>query len=355
MELTLRKISVHEIRQPLKRPFKTYLQEVRERESLLVVVKDREGGVGYGECVAFSTPWYTEETVASCLFVLKEILMPLLEGKTFQHPRDVFPALSAVKGNRMAKAAIETAVWDLYAKRMNRPLWQLVGGTHPCISAGVVVATNDAGHLAKEVQRAAQAGYKRVKLKINRESDPEQLQHVISQYPHLLFFGDANGAFTAASYDKLCKLDACGFTLIEQPFGEQEWELHAKANEELKTAICLDESISSFEDAERMVQMKAGTVAVLKMGRLGGWHETLRVYEWFHASGIHMWVGGMIEFGVSKAHNLALASLPGIDLPGDFPASHHYWEQDIISPRIEVVQGEIQLSDESGIGYEVFI
>lgn len=354
MGLTIRNIQVTRIRRPLKQPFQTHLQHVRERESLIVSADNREGQTGYGECVAFSTPWYTAETVTSCLFVLQEVLIPLFEGKNFGHPAEVYPALSQVKGNRMAKAAIETAIWDLFAKAAGQPLWQMVGGTDKPVSAGVVVAA-EAGKFEEEVRQAAATGYRRVKVKISRQSDPISLKALISHYPNQLFFGDANGAFSAGDLKELAAFDDCGFTLIEQPFGVAEWALHAEANRQLKTPICLDESIASFEDAKRMIETEAGSIAVLKMGRLGGWQETLRVYELFRSHDIRMWVGGMIEFGVSKAHNLALASLPGIDLPGDFSASRHFWERDIISPDIRITNGEIRLSPQPGIGYDVSI
>jgi O-succinylbenzoate synthase len=325
---------------------------VEEREGILVKVTDSGGLVGYGECVAFSTPWYTEETVTGCKFVLEKVLVPLLIRQTLNDPREVSERFFQVKGNRMAKAGIEMAVWDLFAKKQGMPLWKLVGGTEKPIPAGVVVAA-DAEKIAGQVREAAENGYQRIKIKITPATNIEMLKQIIASFPDRLFFADANGGFCEKTFEQLLAFDAVGFALIEQPFGEEEWHLHARAKREMKTPICLDESIRSVEDVRRMIEQGAGDIVVLKMGRLGGWSETLKVVALCQKNGIGMWVGGMIEFGISKAHNLALASLPGIVLPGDFSNSGHFWHEDIIEPEIHVKAGNIKLSAENGIGYSV--
>lgn len=354
MGLTIQEICFQRVKKELKKPFITSLETVTERESILVTVVSDQSVEGYGECVAFSTPWYTEETVESCAFIMEQVLKPLLTGKELKGPDEVQAAFGRVKGNRMAKAAIEMAVWDLFAKHGNMPLWQYVGGEQKRIPAGVVVAAKPEG-MAKEIDQAAKVGYSRIKIKITPDSDMELLKEAVTRYPEILFFADANGGFDKDSFQRLLGFDAIGFALIEQPFGEQEWQLHAKANREMETPICLDESIKSFDDVERMIDMQAGKIIVLKMGRLGGWHETLKIMELCRIHGIGMWIGGMIEMGISKAHNLALASLPDILLPGDFSGSRHFWEEDIISPEIEVENGTIQLQDNIGIGYDVAV
>ncbi|WKA56068.1 o-succinylbenzoate synthase [Planococcus shixiaomingii] len=352
MGLTIAGIELHEMNKPLKTPFKTALQTVKEREGILVRVTDADGMHGYGECVAFSTPWYTEETVASCRFVLEQVLIPLLMNETLSSPKQVAALFNSVKGNRMAKASVEMAVWDLFAKKHGVPLWKFVGGTARPIPAGVVVAA-DEDKMAAQAEAAVANGYERIKLKINPASDKRMLKQLVKQFPDILFFADANGGFSNESFEELLAFDLIGFALIEQPFGEEEWQLHAKAKREMATPICLDESIRSLADAQRMIDLKAGDIAVLKMSRLGGWSETLEVVELFRTNGIQMWVGGMIEFGVSKAHNLALASLPDILLPGDFSDSGHFWHEDVIQPEIQVVAGKIALSTENGVGYSV--
>ena len=352
MELTILAIELKLVKEPLKQTFKTSLQTVTERESLIVRVTSGEGLEGFGECVAFSTPWYTEETVVGSRFIIEQVLMPLLLNKTLGSPKQVAELFAAVKGNHMAKSAIETAVWDLFAKKRGLPLWKMLGGSGAPVPAGIVVAA-DENKIGEQVAAAEFAGYSRVKIKITPASNAAHLKDIIGGYPDLLFFADANGAFSEDSWERLMEFDHAGFTLIEQPFGEQQWLLHARAKRVMDTAICLDESICSVADAERVIAEDAADIVVLKMGRLGGWSETLKVVELCRSHSIGMWVGGMVEFGVSKAHNLALASLPGITLPGDFSASRHFWEQDIIEPEITVESGEVQLSQDAGIGYRV--
>lgn len=352
MVVTIRDIQLETVRQPLRKPFKTVLQQVEEREVIIVSVTGDKGHVGYGECVAFETPWYTEETITGCRFVLVHSLLPLLDGKTISHPNEVWELFQTVKGNRMAKAAVEMAVWDLFAKVDQQPLWKFVGGSRQAIPAGVVVAA-DPSKIAEQVAQAVNSGYRRIKIKIHPETDRTLLKTIVAAYPEILFFADANGSFQTHSVERLKTFDDIGFTLIEQPFGERQWELHAQAKKELDTKICLDESIASVEDMQEMIDREAGDIIVLKMSRLGGWTETLKVIELCRTHSIGTWVGGMIEFGVSKAHNLALASLPGIIYPGDFSASGHFWEKDIIEPEIIVENGEIVLSDQPGIGYTV--
>ena len=352
MAVKIREIRLTTVKQPLKNPFKTVLQQVDERRVIVVAVTGDSGHTGYGECVAFETPWYTEETITGCRFVLEQVLVPLLANKTIENPQEVWELFAAVKGNRMAKAAIEMAVWDLFAKQQKVPLWKFIGGSGDPIPAGVVVAA-DPSKIAGQVAQAAETGYRRVKIKISPDMDPDLLKSVVTAYPELQFFADANGSFEAGSFEQLKAFDRVGFTLIEQPFGERRWALHARAKKELTTKICLDESIACVEDVQQMIDLEAGDIIVLKMSRLGGWTETLKVIKLCQAHSIGMWVGGMIEFGVSKAHNLALASLPGIVYPGDFSASRHFWEKDIIEPEITVKNGRIVLSEQPGIGYGV--
>ncbi|TAA69802.1 o-succinylbenzoate synthase [Planococcus salinarum] len=352
MELTIKAIDLKTVKEPLKQSFKTSLQTVSERESLIVRVTSNEGLEGFGECVAFSTPWYTEETVVSSRFIVEHMLIPILLNKTLESPWQVADLFAAVKGNHMAKAAIETAVWDLFAKKREMPLWQMIGGAGIPVPAGIVVAV-DEDKIAGQVAAAANEGYSRVKIKISPASNVSLLKDTILQYPDTLFFADANGTFSEGSWDRLMEFDTAGFKLIEQPFGEQQWELHTRAKQAMDTAICLDESICSVADAKRAIAEGAADIIVLKMGRLGGWSETLKVVELCRAHSIGMWVGGMIEFGVAKSHNLALASLPGITLPGDFSASRHFWERDIIEPEITIESGTVELSKDAGIGCRV--
>jgi len=347
-------IEFHKVRQPLNQLFITVLQKVEKREVTVVIVRDAEGREGYGECVAFDTPWYTEETVTSSRFVMEQVLAPLLLNERLEHPAETTRLFSTVKGNHMAKAAVEMAVWDLFAKRQVVPLYEFVGGISASIPAGVVVA-GKSNELSENVRLAIDSGYRRVKLKISPDTDAALLKSLVAANPEISFYADANGSFSGRALEELLAFDQAGFALIEQPYGEHEWEAHRIAHSKMTTPICLDESIRSLEDVKRMAEQQAGDIIVLKMGRLGGWTETLKIVKFCRKEQIGMWVGGMIEFGVSKAHNLALASLPEVKLIGDFSDSGHFWQTDIVSPEIRVEYGEIKLSESPGIGYKLNI
>jgi o-succinylbenzoate synthase len=347
---TITEIRLSRVLVPLRNHFSTHLQTVTDRESIFVEMVDSNGAVGLGECVAFSSPWYTEETVQTCWDALVNWLIPALVDKEFTHPSEVNAKLSHVKGNRMAKACLDQAAWDLFAIKKGLPLWKLLGGVRHEIDAGVVLTGGVDARMATAVQNARDAGYKRVKLKIDKNTNPLELKKLVDSSEDMLFFADANGIFDKLGLDALKKFDQARLALIEQPFGDDEWVMHRKAVQSMETPIALDESIRSVQDAKRMVASGAGSVVVLKPGRIGGTTEALKVIEIALENDSAIWIGGMINFGISKAHNLALASLPQFSLPGDFSASNHFWHEDPVEPLIEIENGVIKLSERPGIG-----
>lgn len=350
---TIAEIRIHRVSVPLKNPFVTHLQKVTERESIFVEMIDAQGRIGLGECVAFTSPWYTEETVQTCWDSLVNWLIPSIIGKEMKHPTYMNVLLAHVKGNRMAKASLDQAVWDLFAQQRGLPLWEIFGGVRKEIDAGIVLTGSVGSDMHEAVQIALQSGYKRVKVKIDGQTDPLLLKDLVNSFKDVLFFADGNGIFDRLGLEALLKFDRVGLTLIEQPFGEDEWERHQEATRLMTTPIALDESIRSASDVKRMVEMNAGSIIVLKPGRVGGITESLKIHEIAQKNSLPIWIGGMIEFGISKAHNLALASLPQVTLPGDFSASTHFWHEDPIEPAIEVVGGIIELLDKPGIGFEI--
>lgn len=349
----VKEIHLHRISVPLRNPFSTHLQTVKARESIFVEMIDSTGVAGLGECVAFTSPWYTEETVQTCWDALMNWLVPSLIGKAMEHPAEIGSLLAHVKGNRMAKAALDQAAWDLFAQKKEMPLWKVLGGVRKEIDAGIVLTGETDRKMHDAVQKALETGYKRVKLKIDKQTDPLKLKHLIDSFDDMLFFADGNGIFDSLGLAALLKFDAVGLTLIEQPFGDDEWDRHQEATQLMTTPIALDESIRSISDVRRMVDMKAGAIIVLKPGRVGGITESLKIHEIAVNHNIPVWIGGMIEFGVSKAHNMALASLPQLMLPGDFSASTHFWHEDPVEPAIEVLEGTITLLNKPGIGYKM--
>lgn len=351
VEFTIKDIRLHRLEVPLKQPFSTHLQKVKVRESLVLEMIDTTGEIGLGECVAFSSPWYTEETIQSCEDVLTNWIIPAIMYRTYSHPKEVVEQLQFIKGNRMAKATIDLAVWDLFAKKNHQPLWKAIGGKEKPIEAGVVLTGAIDDSMYSRVEEAVSIGYKRVKVKLDCSTEPKALKKLVQTFPKTLFYGDANGIFHELGMQRLQLFDEVGLTLIEQPFLEDDWALHQEATRQMKTAIALDESLRSVADVERMIEKKAGDIIVLKPGRVGGITPSLIIHALAEKYQIPIWIGGMIELGISKAHNIALASLPMISLPGDFSASNHFWKADIIQPMIHIEDGHMKLSKMKGISY----
>lgn len=350
VNIQIQQVTMHHVRVPLKKPFHTQLQTVAERESILIEMIDIDGILGVGECVAFTSPWYTEETVQTVWDVLENWIIPSLMSRTFSNPDEIDAHISSIKRNHMAKSAVNHAMWDIYAQKLYQPLWQVIGGTSQAIEAGIVVASSTVEGMFEEIESAVKKGYKRIKIKISKTSNPKRLKEIIAHYPQMVFFADANGAFSDNTIHQLIAFDDCGFTLIEQPFSEQNNTISAVAQKMMKTPFALDESIASFQDVEEMIDRQSGKIIVIKQGRVGGLSNALRIHEHCVKAGVPIWVGGMIEFGVSKAFNLAFASLPGVQFPGDFSSSSHFWHQDLSNPIIDVNGGEIQLPNKSGVG-----
>ncbi|MUV06313.1 o-succinylbenzoate synthase [Planococcaceae bacterium Storch 2/2-2] len=348
-ELMIETVRLRRIVVPLKRPFQTKLQHVQERESIVVEVSDGQQ-VGYGECVAFTTPWYTEETTNTCWYVMKQKLIPLIYREPFRRKEEVFDRFQSIDGHRMAKAAVEQAIWDLFAKRDGLSMQQLVGGKRQAIPAGVVVTWQTEKELIERVEEAVAKGYTRVKVKVHSEVDVAALRRVVRQFPDIHFFADANGHFTERTMSQLFALDEVGFRLLEQPFKEEEEALYERYVPRLQTPVALDESIHSLADVDRAIEKEIASCIVLKPGRVGGMSESLRIIERCQREGLDCWIGGMIEFGVSKAFNLALASHEGITLPGDFSTSDHFWDRDIVTPPFHLEEGKMLVPSGAGIG-----
>lgn len=341
------------IQMPLKSPFQTHLGAVSEREGIIVEITDDSGISGYGEGVAFSSPWYTEETVKTSLHMMEDFLIPLLKKSTIEHPREVSCLFRPIRRNQMAKSAIETAMWDLYAKEHGRPLSKLLGGNQEKIPAGVVIATDSADNALRQIEDYLKDGYQRFKIKINPKLDLNFVREIRRHYPDLPLMADANSAYSLNDIDRLKELDEFRLMMIEQPLAHDDIVDHAKLQREISTPICLDESIVTFEDARKAVELGSCQVINIKVGRVGGLAEAIRIHDYCFERGIPVWCGGMIEFGVSRAHNIALASLPGFTIPGDISASSRFWDEDIIFPEVYVKNGWVEVPAEPGIGFQI--
>ncbi|MED1206064.1 o-succinylbenzoate synthase [Heyndrickxia acidicola] len=351
--MNIQRVILSVIKMNLKAPFSTALGTLWEREGIIIQVADENGVIGLGEAVAFSTPWYTEETVKTCMHMLKDVLVPILLASPVHHPSELEDRFSAIRGNHMAKAGLETAVWDLYAKNQNKPLWEVIGGTQMIIPSGAVVGAHDLDTALIQMEAFVKQGYKRIKVKIKPGLDYKLIKALRSHYHDVPLMADANSAYTLKDLPLLEALDEFNLLMIEQPLAVDDIVQHRLVQRKLNTPVCLDESIVTLHDAESAIDLESCKVINIKIGRVGGLSNAIKIHDLCLQNGLEVWCGGMIEFGVSRAHNLVLSSLKGFKIPGDISASNRYWDEDIILPEVEVVNGNIHLSSKAGIGFEL--
>jgi o-succinylbenzoate synthase len=351
--MNVRSVTLYHIKMKLLSPFQASYGSVLDRESIIIELNDTDGLSGWGECVAFSVPWYTEETVKSCWHMLEDFLIPLLFEHEINHPEQFVKRCSVFKRNNMAKASVEGALWDLYAKQLGQSLSTLWGGKRTKVDAGVVLGINRIDSMLANIQSYLDEGYRRFKVKIKPGFDYHLIEQIRIAYPNLPLMADANSAYSLEDIDQIRALDEFGLMMIEQPLGSDDIVDHSKLQSQLTTPICLDESITSSEDARKAIELGSCRVINIKMGRVGGFSEALKIHNLCQKNNIPVWCGGMLETGISRAHNIALASLPQFNIPGDISASSRYWKRDIIVPEVTIKNGSIQVPTAEGIGYEI--
>ncbi|MFD1169833.1 o-succinylbenzoate synthase [Oceanobacillus caeni] len=354
MTIPLKKIVLRKLNMRLKNPFITSFGTTQDKEFFVIEVYDGEGNCGYGESVAFSEPWYTEETVKTTQHMLEDFLIPILKRSRLTHPNDVSKVFQPIRRNNMAKAAIEGAIWDLYAKRENVSLSIALGGDKKKIEVGISIGIQPTiKDLIEKIEDALQIGYKRIKLKIKPGADIEVLREVRSHFPDTAIMADANSAYSLEDINHLKKLDELNLMMIEQPLAHDDIVEHAKLQKEMDTPICLDESIHSLEDVRKAFELGSCKIINIKIGRVGGLTEAKRIHDFCQEHQMEVWCGGMLEAGIGRAHNIALTTLPQFVLPGDTAGSQNYWEKDIITPEVVVEQGMIEVPIKPGIGFEI--
>lgn len=350
--MQLHSITLRAMRMKMKSPFTTSFGTEWDRHFILVEIRDKDGRSGWGESVAMKEPLYNEETVATNWHMMKDFLIPLLFKNTVEHPDQVSQLFSHIRRNNMAKAALEGAMWDLFAKQQELPLSRALGGQRTAIEVGISLGIQDSVEkLLDLVAKYVEEGYRRIKIKIKPGWDVAVVEAVRRQFPDILLMADANSAYTLADSDHLARLDQYNLMMIEQPLSHDDIIDHSKLQKKLQTPICLDESIHSLEDARKAVELGSCRIINIKVGRVGGLTESKRIQAYCLSQGIGVWCGGMLEAGVGRAHNVAVTTLPGFTLPGDTAASSRYWEQDIIEPEVTVDKGLIQVPSAPGIGY----
>jgi O-succinylbenzoate synthase len=351
--MKIERVTLREIRMPLVHFFETSFGRTKERHIILVEVAG-DGIAGWGEVTAGENPFYNEEWTASAWVILRDYAAPRLVGRDLSGPEDVYPLTAHIRGHNMARGGMEAAVWDLAARRDRVPLWQKIGGgARREIPCGVSIGIQDSvEQLLEKIERELAAGYQRIKMKIKPGWDVDVVGRVRARFPGIKLMADANSAYTLADAAHLRKLDEFYLMMIEQPLGHDDIIDHAELQSTLQTPICLDESIRTARHAEQAIRLHACGIINIKLGRVGGFAEARRVHDAAQAAGIPVWCGGMLEAGIGRAHNVALATLPNFVLPGDVSASRRYWQHDIIQPAVETTpSGTIQVRDEPGFGY----
>ena len=348
--MKLEKIELGIIALPLVRPFRTSFGTQTSREVLIVKVVNENGTTGWAECVAMSEPLYSPEYVAGCLDLMKRFLIPALKSKPTITAEEVAPVLKPFLGAPMAKAALETAILDAQLQDQKISLAAYLGATKSRVACGVSVGiANDLEALAEEVSSYVEQGYRRIKLKIEPGWDIAAVKKIRDLYPTILLQVDANQAYTRDDGKHLAALDEFNLLLIEQPLDEHDILGHALLAKQVKTPICLDESIISLQSARDALELKATTIINVKPGRVGGYIESVKIHDLCLKNKIPVWCGGMLETGIGRAANLALAALPGFTLPGDTSASSRYFKEDVTAPFV-MIDGYLDVPNTTGIG-----
>ncbi len=336
-------------------PFETSFGVEADRECILVRLEERGGEEGWGEVVASSGPWYSHEMTECEWYLIVKYLAGEVVGSEFDHPEDLWDTrIARVRGHNMAKAGIDMALWDLYARKEGRSLSKVIGGVKDRIECGVSLGIRRrVEDLLEDVRRYLELGYRRIKIKIKKGWDVDVVRRIREEHPEIPLQVDANAAYTLKDVDILEKLDAYNLLMIEQPLSYDDLFFHSLLAKRIKTPICLDESITSLEKAVKAFEMKSCRVINIKPGRVGGITVSKDIHDFCLKVGMPVWIGGMLETGVGRAHLVALASLPGVAYPSDISASKRYYERDIVEPEWTVEDGYMAVPKESGIGVEV--
>jgi O-succinylbenzoate synthase len=352
--LQIQSVTLHDIEMPLVHPFETSFGRTTVRTALLVQV-DGNGLTGWGELTAHDAPTFSYETIETSRHILEEFLIPKLLSLDFEHPSEFLQAVAFVRGHPMAKASLEAALYDMAAQAAGLPLSKFLGGVRDSVAVGVslgIEPTIEA--LLERIEMFRAAGYRRIKLKIKPGWDLKVLEAVRHKYPGLPLTVDANCAYRAIDFPRLLELDRFDLVYVEQPLPYDDLVDHARLQAELKTDLCLDESIANPAACRTALALRSGRVVNIKMGRVGGHTEARRIHDLCQGAGWPVWCGGMLETGIGRAHNVAMATLPNFLLPGDISASDRYYAEDLVDPPFRLEEdGTLAVPDGPGIGVEV--
>lgn len=346
------RIELREIEMPLVSFFETSFGRTTQRRILLVRAFS-EGVVGYGEATSPEGPFYNHESTGTAWHILRDFIIPRVLQASILDPTDTTAILKPIRGHSMAKAAVETALWDLRARQSDTPLHQLLGGSRRSIDCGVSIGIQETvPELLRKIEKEVRSGYQRIKIKIKPGWDLEIVREVRKHFPSIQLMCDANSAYTLRDIDLFKRLDEFNLMMIEQPLAWNDIIDHIQLQKAINTPVCLDESILDAEDARKAIASGACKIVNIKLGRVAGHTEAKKVHDICSAHSIPVWCGGMLEAGIGRAHNIAMSTLQNFCLPGDVSASRRYFRRDIIDPEVEVdSQGRIRVLDGPGIGF----
>lgn len=350
--MTITRAEIHLVALPLKFRFETSFGVQTDRLIPILVLHDDDGISGIAEGVMDDTwPLYREEFVEGAMPLVVRMLETFVVGRPFTTPHDLSSRMAHLRGNRMAKAMIEMAAWDLWGRRRDLPVRDLVGGTGETVATGVSLGIQPSIDATVEiVARHVELGYRRIKLKIKPGWDIEPLHAVRARYPTLTMTADANSAYTLADTSRLQEIDDVGLDYIEQPLSWDDIYDHAELATAIRTPICLDESINDARSARHAIAIGAAKVINLKLGRVGGFSEAVKIDAIARAGGVALWCGGMLETGVGRAANIHVATLASFTKPGDISSASRYWEHDIVNEPLETIDGLMAVPKGPGIG-----
>ncbi len=353
--MKIEQIKLYRVALPFLHPFKYGGGELSSHSCLLVAI-DSEGLTGWGECPTFTQPFYTSETITTADHILRDFLIPAVINQNITKPSDIVGLMAHVRGHNMAKSALESAIWDLFAQVENVPLYKLFGGVRERVKVGVSISlASSLNSLGDRLAYFVEQGYERIKLKISRDWALKPLLFARQKYPDLMLMADANSVFTLADLPLFQGMDELNLIMVEQPLAYNDLLEHSQLQAEIKTPICLDESINSVHDTRLAIALKSAQVINLKVSRVGGITNAVKIHKLCQQAGIKLWCGGMLETGIGRATNLHIASLPNFNLPADISATDRYFAEDIIEESIvlNTEDSTITVPTKSGIGVTI--
>jgi O-succinylbenzoate synthase len=351
--MTIISATVYQIDIPLRQPFTTSFGTITTRPTIIVKAETSDGLIGWGEAAPLAFPIYKPETVAFAMITLQDYLAPLILGKEFQSIEDFNSLYQSIKGNYFAKTGFETAAWMLLALERNVSISQLIGGTKKQIETGISVGIGSVSEIFDKIETGLAAGTKRIKLKIRPDWDLELVKQVRTTFGDIPLMVDANSAYTLADIELFKKLDTYRLLMIEQPLADDDIIDHSVLQQKLETPICLDESISSVEDARRAIYLKACKIINIKPGRVGGLLETKKIHDLCQQNNVGVWCGGMMESGIARAFNIATASQTNYIYPADMDETLSYFTDDVLHTGYHIANGLVEVPAETGLGFMI--